>query len=72
MLFLQERVNHYASELQITRMAREKQNKRNKDHLFGIQAYNEFDYHHNFFEGGVNRDMKFWEPELVNNYVKKI
>lgn len=30
------------------------------------------DYHHNFFEGAVNRDMKFWEPELVRSYTKMI
>jgi hypothetical protein len=68
----QDKVNFYASELGISRMHREKQKKRNSAHLFEIKAFNEFDYHHNFFEGPANREMKFWEPELVRNYTKKI
>ena len=53
-------------------MHREKQKKKNDHHLFGITAYGDYDYHHNFFEGAVNRDMRFWEPELVRNYTKMI
>lgn len=68
----QDKVNFYASELGISRMHREKQKKRNSAHLFGIEAFNEFDYHHNFFEGGVNRDKKFWDPELVRSYTKAL
>jgi len=68
----QDKVNYYASELHIARMAREKQKDKNRHHLFNIEAFGDYDYHHNFFEGGVNRDMKFWEPELVRNYTKKI
>merc|ERR1712083_724159 len=60
-----DKVNFYASELGIARMHREKQKRKNDHHLFGIEAYGDYDYHHNFFEGAVNRDMKFWEPELV-------
>ena len=70
--FLQDKVNFYASELGISRMHREKQKKKNDHHLFGIEAYGDYDYHHNFFEGAVNRDMRFWEPELVRNYTKMI
>merc|ERR1712210_137782 len=68
----QDKVNFYASELGISRMHREKQKKKNDHHLFGIEAYGDYDYHHNFFEGAVNRDMRFWEPELVRNYTKMI
>jgi len=68
----QDKVNFYASELGISRMHREKQKKKNDHHLFGITAYGDYDYHHNFFEGAVNRDMRFWEPELVRNYTKMI
>ena len=68
----QDKVNYYTSELHISRMAREKQKDRNRHHLFNIEAFGDYDYHHNFFEGAVNRDMKFWEPELVRNYTKKI
>merc|ERR1712227_1084878 len=53
----QDKVNFYASELGIARMHREKQKKKNDHHLF---------------EGAVNRDMKFWEPELVRSYTKII
>ena len=70
--FFQDKVNFYASELGISRMHREKQKKKNDHHLFGIEAYGDYDYHHNFFEGAVNRDMRFWEPELVRNYTKMI
>ena len=69
---LQDKVNFYASELNIARMNREKQKDKNRHHLFAIEAYNTYDYHHNFFEGAVNRDMKFWEPELIRNYTKQI
>jgi len=66
----QDKVNFYASELNITRMNREKQRKSNFDHLFKIQAFGDYDYHHNFFEGAVNRNMKFWDKELIQNYTK--
>ena len=69
---LQDKVNFYASELNIARMNREKQKDKNRHHLFNIEAFNAYDYHHNFFEGAVNRDMKFWEPELIRNYTKQI
>merc|ERR1712080_327416 len=68
----QDKVNFYASELGISRMNREKQKEKNRHHLFEIDAFNTYDYHHNFFEGAVNRDMKFWEPELIRNYTKQI
>merc|ERR1711881_258940 len=68
----QDKVNYYASELNITRMNREKQRESNRDHLFKIDAFGEYDYHHNFFEGAVNRDMKFHVPELIRNYTKGI
>jgi hypothetical protein len=58
----QDKVNYYATELNILRNGREKQKEKNVRHLFEIDAYNEFDYHHNFFEGGVDRNMKFYNP----------
>merc|ERR1711862_695323 len=67
----QDKVNYYASELGISRMHREKQKKRNTWHLFEIEAYNQYDYHHNFFEVGVNRDMKFWNPKLIKTTPKE-
>merc|ERR1712226_1700268 len=39
----QDKVNFYASELNITRMNREKQRKSNFDHLFKIQAFGDYD-----------------------------
>ena len=68
----QDKVNYYTSELHIARMAREKQKDKNRHHLFNVEAFGDFDYHHNFYQGAANREMKFWEPEMLRNYTKKI
>jgi len=66
----QDMVNHYASELGNYRMHREIQKRKNDHHLFCIEADGKYDYHHNFFEGAPNRDMKFWEPELIKSSIE--
>ncbi len=68
----QERVNYYTSELQIAKNHHVNQNKKTNRHLFEVQTYGEYDYHHNFFDGAVNRDKKFWDPEMVSSYTKKM
>lgn len=68
----QERVNFYTSELQIAKNHADKQSKKTNRHLFDVQTYGEYDYHHNFFDGPVNRDRKFWDPEIIKDYVRKM
>jgi len=68
----QERVNHYASELNILGKQNRKQARKDQLHLFGVEAYDEYDYHHNVYEPGVNRDQKFWEPEKIADYVGRM
>jgi len=65
----QERVNFYASELNIMGQHGRSQEKANKHHLFEIDAYGKYDYHHNVYKPGVDRDRKFWEPEKIKAYV---
>lgn len=66
----QERVNFYTSELQIAKNNHVSQEKKNRDHIFGVQTFGEYDYHHNFYHGAANRDTKFYDPEKVRGYVK--
>merc|ERR1712179_789215 len=63
----QERVNFYTSELGIDKSNRVKQEKKNSRHLFEVLTYGDYDYHHNFWDGGSStcRDAKFYEPEKV-------
>lgn len=66
----QDKVNFYAGELHITRLNREKQRSANDDHIFNIKCRDIYDYHHNFFEGAVDRNMKFFDKELIRSYTK--
>jgi len=68
----QERVNHYCSELNILGKHSRKQKKLDDHHLFEIEAYGKFDYHHNIYEPNVDRNKTFWEPEKIKDYVKKM
>jgi len=68
----QERVNHYCSELNILGKHGRKQKKLDDHHLFEIEAYGKFDYHHNIYEPNVDRNKTFWEPEKIKDYVKKM
>ena len=67
---LQDKVNFYAGELHITRLNREKQRSANDNHIFNIKCRDVYDYHHNFFEGAVDRNMKFFDKELIRSYTK--
>ena len=71
-VFFQERVNYYASELNIIGQHNRKQKRKDDLHLFGIEAYDKYDYHHNVYEPNVDREKKFWEPEKIKDYVKKM
>jgi len=68
----QERVNHYASELNILGKHGRKQDRKDRKHLFDVDAFEKFDYHHNIYEPGVDRDKKFWEPEKIKDYVGRM
>jgi hypothetical protein len=70
----QETVNHYISELSIEKANRRKEADKRRQHLVFIEAFDdEFDYHHKLFgDGAVNRDEKFYNPDLVRDYVNKI
>ncbi len=37
-----------------------------------IQSRGKFDYHHNFFEGPVDRNTKFYDPAVVYEFVGKV
>ena len=43
-----------------------------KHHLYEIEAYGKYDYHHNVYKPGVNREQKFWEPEKIKDYVGRM
>jgi len=70
----QETVNHYISELSIEKANNRKEADKRRQHLVFIEAFDdEFDYHHKLFgDGAVNRDEKFYNPDLVRDYVNKI
>jgi len=68
----QERVNYYASELNIMGQHNREQEKANKHHLFEIESYGKYDYHHNVYKPGVDRNRKFWEPEKIADYVGRM
>jgi len=68
----QERVNHYASELNILGKHGRKQDRKDRKHLFEIDAFAKYDYHHNVYEAGVDRNQKFWEPEKISDYVGRM
>jgi len=70
----QERVNHYISELSITKEGNTKLETKQRQHLAMIEACeDEYNYHHKLFgQGAVSRDMKFHNPQLTQDYVNQI
>lgn len=68
----QERVNYYASELNIMGKHCRDQAKLDNHHLFEIETYGKYDYHHNVYRPGVDREKKFWEPEKIKDYVGRM
>jgi len=67
-------VNHYLSELNIEKAHITKMENKRRKHLAMIQACDdEYNYHHKLFgEGAVDRDMQFYNPQLVRDYVNQI
>jgi len=70
----QEAVNHYISELSIEKNHNFKLDNKIRKHLAMIEACDDaYNYHHRLFgEGAVDRDMKFFNPQLVKDYVNQI
>jgi len=70
----QDTVNHYISELSIVKDGTEKLDTKKRQHNAMIQiADDEFNYHHKLFgQGAVDRDMKFHNPQLVQDYINQI
>merc|ERR1719402_2083528 len=70
----QENVNHYISELSIEKANRKKEDAKRRQHLVKVEAFDdEFDYHHKLFgDGAVNRDEKFYNPQMVKDYINQI
>jgi len=70
----QETVNHYISELSIVKDGNEKLEDKRRKHLVMIEvADDEYNYHHKLFgQGAVNRDMKFHNPQLTQDYINQI
>ena len=67
-----ERVNFYASELNIMGQHHRAQEKANAHHLFEVESQGKYDYHHNIYKPGVDRNRKFWEPEKIKDYVGRM
>jgi len=70
----QEQVNHYISELSICKDSNDSLDTKQRKHLVMLEACDdEYNYHHKLFgQGAVNRDMKFHNPQLVQDYVNQI
>jgi len=70
----QERVNHYISELSITKSGNAKLDTKYRKHLVMIDACEDsYDYHHKLFgQGACSRDMKFYDPVKTQDYVNQI
>merc|ERR1712228_1158989 len=70
----QEAVNHYISELSIVKGGNHKLDTKYRKHLAMIEACeDEYNYHYKLFgQGAVDRDMKFFAPQLVQDYVNQI
>jgi len=70
----QEAVNHWISELSIVKGSNHKLETKHRQHLAMIDACeDEYDYHHKLFgQGAVDRDMKFFNPQLTADYVNQI
>jgi len=70
----QEAVNHWISELSIVKGSNHKLDTKHRQHLAMIDACDDsYDYHHKLFgQGAVDRDMKFYNPQLTADYVNQI
>merc|ERR1711874_693072 len=70
----QEAVNHYISELSIEKAHNSKLADKQRKHLVMLEACDdEYNYHYKMFgQGAVDRDMKFYAPQLVQDYVNQI
>jgi len=69
-----EAVNHYTSELSIEKGHRVKYEDKERRHLAMIEACDdEYNYHHKVFGvAAVDRNMEFYAPQLVRDYVNQI
>ena len=67
-------VNHYLSELSIEKAHRKKLDDKQRKHLAMLEATDdEYNYHHKLFgDGAVDRDMVFYNPQLIRDYVNQI
>merc|ERR1712200_86900 len=71
----QEAVNHYISELSIEKSNPSKLANKQRKHLVMLEACDdEYNYHYKMFGqgAGADRDMKFYAPQLVQDYVNQI
>jgi len=71
----QEAVNHYISELSIEKSNNSKLADKQRKHLVMLEACDdEYNYHYKMFGqgAGADRDMKFYAPQLVQDYVNQI
>jgi len=71
----QEAVNHYISELSIEKSNNSKLANKQRKHLVMLEACDdEYNYHYKMFGqgAGADRDMKFYAPQLVQDYVNQI
>jgi hypothetical protein len=70
----QEAVNHYISELSIEKAHKSKYETRQRKHLAMLEACDdEYNYHHKLFgDVSVDRNMEFYNPQLVRDYVNQI
>merc|ERR1712051_741031 len=71
----QEAVNHYISELSIEKKNNTKLADKERKHLVMLEACDdEYQYHYKLFGQGAraDRDMKFYAPQLVKDYINQI
>lgn len=69
----QERVNHYASELGIVKGHSEKYKRNVAKHVADvINIPRSHDYHYKLYEGSADRNYKFYNPDLINDYTRHI
>jgi len=71
----QEAVNHYISELSIEKKNNTKLSDKERKHLVMLEACDdEYQYHYKLFGqgAGADRDMKFYAPQLVKDYINQI
>jgi len=71
----QEAVNHYISELSIEKKNNHKLADKERKHLVMLEACDdEYQYHYKLFGqgAGADRDMKFYAPQMVKDYINQI